>query len=233
MTRFGLAVLPGLLALGFVGCAGTTARPRPATKPPASAKRPCDTSIDVHAGPPRYPFADITTVSVRCGSTGGVVMQAAGAARATTTQWRNDRTLVVNVPSGVRVFDRSPSIAGVTIEYAPRLRDSDLLYGALPTFRWPSTCADGAKQVIAGLSPESTAIIRGLAPADFAQLRDSWGALLARHFALADENLAMLDSCGGPPPTRAGANLVDLIGTGLRGRLEDIDAAASALRGKR
>jgi hypothetical protein len=234
MKRSGTMAAIGLAALAFLGCAGATApRRRPASQPPASAKHPCDASVDVHAGPPRYPFAQITEVFVRCGQAGGVALRAAGDARSIATHWRNDRTLVVQLPAGVGVLDRSQSAGGVAMEYEPRLRDADLVYGPLPTRRWPSTCADGAKQVIAGLAPESIAIIRGLSPADFAQLRRHWGALLARHFALEDENLAMLASCGGAPSTSAGANLVDLIGAGLRGRPEDIDAAAPALRGER
>jgi hypothetical protein len=234
LRRLGTAVIGGLLALGFLGCAGTTARPRHATKAPAAEqKRPCDASVDVHAGAPRYPFAQITTVSVRCGATDDVALRAVGAMPSTVAQWKNDRTLVITVPPGIRVLHRKPSAGQVAIETVPRLRDADLLYGPLPTNRWPSTCADGAKQVIAGLSPESVAIIRGLAPADFGQLRQFWGALLSRHFALADENLAMLDSCGGPPDISASSDLVDLIGIGLRGRSEDVDKAALALRGKR
>jgi len=233
MNRVG-AGLACLLATGFLACAGATARPRPATRPPAAEQaRPCDASVDVRAGPPRYPFADITEVSVRCGQGGGVALRAVGAERAMATQWRNDRTLVVQIPAGVRVLERSQSVGGIAVETVPRLREADLAYGPLPTFRWPATCADGAKQVIASLPPESRAIVRGLAPADFAQLRAHWGPLLARHFALEDENLAMLDSCGGPPGARAADDLVDLIGTGLRGRPEDIDAAAAALGGKR
>jgi hypothetical protein len=233
MNRLATALAVGLLALGFLGCATAKAPRRSASVPPPSAKPPCDASVDVQPGPPRIPFAEITSVSIRCRDTRDVVLHAAGAARSITTRWRNDRTLVVSIPSGVGVLDRSQPKGGVAVEFEPRLREADLLYGALPTHRWPSTCADGARQVIAGLSPESTAIIRELSPGDFAQLRRHWGALLARHFALEDENLAMLASCGGPPGTSAGADLVDLIGAGLRGRPDDIDAAAAALRGKR
>jgi len=234
MKRLGTATICGLLALGFVGCARPATHPRPATKSTTTEqKQPCDAPVDVRAGPPRYPFAQITTVSVRCGANESGALHAVGAMPSTVAQWKNDRTLVITIPPGIRVLDRKPSVGQVAIETVPRLRESDLLYGALPTNRWPSTCADAAKQVIAGLSPESVAIIRGLSPADFGQLRQSWGALLSRHFALTDENLAMLDACGGPPDVSAGADLVDLIGKGVRGSPSDIDAAAAALRGKR
>jgi hypothetical protein len=177
----------------------------------------CSAFVRDSKGPPRYPFATITSVSVGCGNQESCVLRAAGRNPGLTVRWLKTNRLVVEVPAGTVVLWRAtPTGDGeLSVEYTPPLRASDVVYGELPRSQWPSSCASAAKHVIDGLPEESRQIIRQLSPSELRDLRLFWGAMLSQHLALYSGNSRLLESCGGAKAL-AGIDVVDLVAKELR-----------------
>ena len=182
-----------------------------ASDAPASAEMgECSATIEHHEGPPRFPFAQITSVLVGCGYEAGVVLRVVGTGDSIELRWDADRELVIHVAPSEEVLARLSAAGDVHVAYDPPVRESEDIYGELPGSEWPLTCSAGASQVIARLPEESRTILAGLSESEFREMRLYWGAMLARHFALYRGNSVMLESCGGAEAT-AGSTIVDLI----------------------
>lgn len=175
----------------------------------------CSATIEQHGGPPRLPFAEITSVVVRCEDTEGVVLRLVGSETSLNLRWTGDQNLLIRLDNSGEVLSRSTSMGDVGIEYDPALPESDVIYGELPRSEWLSSCVSGARQVVSQLPEESRTIIRELSDSELREMRLYWGAMLARHFALYNGNFAMLESCGGAAAT-AGTSIVDLVATSIR-----------------
>ena len=182
---------------------------------PSSPMGRCSAALERNAGPPRFPFAEITSVVLKCEDGWGVVLRLVGPAPSASVEWTGKPNLLVRLGDNTKVLSRSTAMEDVDVELDPALSESDVIYGELPRSEWPLSCQAGARQVADELPAESRAIIRGLSDAELREMRLYWGAMLARHFALYNGNSAMLESCGGAAAT-AGAAIVDLVAASIR-----------------